>query len=154
MPFCFWARCFLSMSVCAPSQGKRPPCTSRLMWGAFTCTRTKDGTPWLDTQTSRKVFSSFSPLYWVFAGWLLIILIIIFFFFFLLCVFLLQGTSHRPPHVERREWAEGVHQGQHTPTLPSVVLGGFYSIESSWFLSGVRQKVWDQMEKPQKKTRN
>lgn len=40
-------------------------------------------------------------------------------------MFLLQGSSHRPPHVERRERAEGVHQGQHTPTLPSVVLGGF-----------------------------
>lgn len=88
--------------------------------------RTKDGTPWLDTQTSRKVFSSFLALYWsLHYDFSLVSLLYLIFFLFLSCVFLLQGSSHRPPHVERRERAEGVHQGQHTPTLPSVVLGGF-----------------------------
>lgn len=34
-----------------------------------------------------------------------------------------QRASDRPPDVERREWAEGVHQRQHPPTLSTVVLG-------------------------------
>lgn len=146
MPLCFWARCFLPMSVCALSQGKRPPCTSRLMWEAFTCTRTKDGTPWLDTQTSRKVFSSFSPLYWVFAGWLLIILIIIFFFVCLFVLIVCVPAARGLP-TDRPMWSD-------ESGLKECTKGSTHPPSPQWSWVGVRQKVWDQMEKPQKKTWN
>lgn len=40
-----------------------------------------------------------------------------------LCWGLSQRAPDGPAHVERRGRAEGVHQGQHAPALPTVVLG-------------------------------